>query len=142
MVSRPRELPEGQIDRFEHELQRKFGEYLEAKSHQVQKYSFAIDETKGSLKPDLLVNCLQMVVEVKASGAREYVRMAIGQVLDYANLSRIAGTNFAPALVLPSSPSSDLCELIHRLGIMLIVENGNGFDFIEGEDNKIVIEKI
>jgi hypothetical protein len=124
------------ILRIEHGLQKRFGEFLLTKGQTVQKYQFKFENTKGQLEPDFWVNSMKLVVEAKASSAREYVRIGIGQVLDYANLSKINGTNFKPGLLLPNKPSHDLCKLIYTLGILLIIESESGFEFYEGLNNK------
>jgi|GEM_PF-2505324 len=133
----PREVGSGKIDRLEHKLQENFGNYLLERGIQVENYKFNIDGTKGSLQPDLWLPTLKVVVEIKASSAREYVRTALGQVLDYSNLSQIEGSNFLPTIVLPRMPAKDLVDLISKLGILLIVENGDEFLFIPCADNKI-----
>ena len=123
------------ILRIEHGLQKRFGEFLLSQGHSVQKYQFKFENTKGSLEPDFWVNSMKLVVEAKASSAREYVRIGIGQVLDYANLSKINNTNFKPGLLLPNKPPHDLCKLIYELGILLIIESQSGFEFYEGLNN-------
>lgn len=121
---------EAEIHRFEFELQSEFGSYLINKGHDVCNYEFFFSGLKGSLKPDFWIPCLSLVVEAKPSHAREYVRLGIGQVLDYANLSRIRGFFMNPALLLPSRPAEDLVELIKNLNITLIYKKGEDFIFI------------
>ena len=140
VFSKGKVFSERNIKRIEHGLQKRFGEYLISRGHTVQKYQFKFENTKGLLEPDFWIESLQLVVEAKASSAREYVRTGIGQVLDYANLSRINTTNFKPALLLPNKPSQDLCKLIYELGILLIIESETGFEFCEGINNDILFE--
>ena len=119
-----------QIDRAENKLQADFGNYLIAKGHQVFLHEFSVKGLKGQLKPDFWIPCLGFVVEAKPSNAREFIRLAIGQVLDYVNLSQIEGKPMLPAILVPNRPAPDLCQLIGRLGITLITKNRNqGFDF-------------
>jgi hypothetical protein len=136
IFSKGKAASERNILRIEHGLQKRFGEFLLANGQTVQKYQFKFENTKGMLEPDFWVNSMKLVVEAKASSAREYVRTGIGQVLDYANLSNIDNTNFKPALLFPNKPSYDLCKLIYNLGILLIVESESGFEFNEGLNNK------
>jgi hypothetical protein len=117
------------INLVEYELQAKFGKYLISQGHTPFNHNFMIADCKGTLKPDFWVPDLKLVIEAKASNAREYVRLAIGQVLDYANLARLEGTKMNPAILLPSPPAQDLRNLLHSLGITLIVESRSGFDF-------------
>lgn len=128
---------ERNIQRIEHGLQKRFGEFLIRHGHSVQKYQFKFEHTNGMLEPDFWVSSMKLVVEAKASSAREYVRTGIGQVLDYANLSHTNNTNFKPALLFTNKPSEDLCKLIYNLGILLIIESETGFDFHDGLKNKI-----
>ena len=124
------------IIRIEHGLQKRFGEFLLSQGQTVQKYQFKFESIKGLLEPDFWINSMKLVVEAKASSARDYVRNGIGQVLDYANLSKINNTNFKPALLLPNEPSRDLRELIYELGILLIIESESGFEFYDGLNNR------
>jgi hypothetical protein len=64
------------------------------------------------------------IVEAKKSSARPFVRMAIGQVLDYAHLARKDHRPVVPVIVLPEEPTDDLKELIVSLNITLIVRQG------------------
>jgi hypothetical protein len=99
--------------------------------HKVENYEFKFENFKGRLKPDLWIADLNYVVEAKASSAREYVRLGIGQVLDYVNLAKIQGIQMKPALLLPNLPTSDLKELVSDLGITLIVRDMDSFVLIE-----------
>jgi hypothetical protein len=112
-----------QIERVEGRLQAEFGDYLIANGHEVLAHSFSIKGMKGTLKPDFWIPCLGLVVEAKPSNAREFVRLAIGQVLDYANLSIQEGHQMAPAILIPNRPMPDLCSLLEELGITLIFRN-------------------
>jgi hypothetical protein len=119
-----------QIERTEIKLQAEFGEYLLANGHEVFSHTFHLSGRKGGLKPDFWIPCLGLVVEAKPSSSREFVRMAIGQVLDYANLSSLEGHPMTPAILLPNRPISDLSGLIGNLGITLIFKNqSNQFEF-------------
>lgn len=141
VFSKGKASSERNIKRIEHGLQKRFGEYLISRGHAVQQYQFKFEKTKGFLQPDFWIESLKLVVEAKASSARDYVRIGIGQVLDYANLSTINSTNFKPALLLPNKPSQDLCKLIYELGILLIIESETGFEFYEGINNDTLLER-
>lgn len=115
--------------RLEHALQAALGEFLVRSGEIVENHDFEIFGLKGTLRPDLWIKSMNLVVEAKVSSARYYVRIGIGQVLDYANLSALEGSNFLPALLLPSTPSKDLSDLVHDLGIVLITPTETGFQF-------------
>ncbi len=68
------------------------------------------------------------IVEAKKSTARGHVRTAIGQVLDYAHVAHKAGLDASPAILLPGPPEEDLRELMHTVGITLIVKVDDDFE--------------
>ena len=122
--------PEGEISRAENQLQAEFGLYLKNLGHEVLSHEFIFSGLRGSLKPDFWIKSLELVVEAKPSSAREFVRLAIGQVLDYANLARIEGRPMNPAILLPNRPPTDLLKLIKKLHITLIYKDADEFIFI------------
>ena len=87
---------------------------------------------------DLWIPEKTQLVEAKADATRESVRMAIGQVLDYAHLASLLMEtekfpglkNSQPAILLPVLPTSDLLELIRKLNIVLWVQSIQGFQEI------------
>ena len=121
--------PRKQTERAENRLQAEFGAYLITNGHEVLSHEFSIKGLKGILKPDFWIPCLGLVVEAKPSNAREFIRLAIGQVLDYANLSKLEGQPMVPAILIPNRPTPEMCRLIEELGITLISKNrGNQFE--------------
>lgn len=121
---------EYEIKRLEFKLQGEFGSFLISNGHSVFNYDFTLEGLGGTLKPDMWIPDLNLVVEAKPSCAREYVRLGIGQVLDYANLSTLEGTPMKPGLLLPARPTQDLVDLIKSLGIALIYKSDVSFTFI------------
>ena len=87
---------------------------------------------------DLWIPEKSQLVEAKADATRESVRMAIGQVLDYAHLASLLMEteefpglkSSRPTILLPMLPSADLLELIQKLGIVLWVQSNQGFQEI------------
>ncbi len=110
------------MEQLEHTLQAEFGNFLIASNEVVQNISFTIDGQKGRLRPDFWLPDRNLVVEAKVSTSREYVRQAIGQVLDYQNLAKQNGLNPKAAILLPGMPSPDLVMLLRTLGIVLIIK--------------------
>ena len=130
-------VKKSRLERIENELQTQFGKYLIANGHQVNSYDFSFSGLQGKLRPDFWIPCLGLIVEAKPSSTREYVRLAIGQVLDYVNLSKCVGLQTKPAILLPNFPSFDLCTLIEDLGITLISKkNSKEFVFIPPKKNQ------
>jgi len=122
--------PGGEISREENKLQGEFGLYLNNLGHEVFNHEFIFSGFRGSLKPDFWIESMGLVVEAKPSAAREFVRLAIGQVLDYANLAQIEGKPMNPAILLPNRPTTDLLGLMAKLHITVIYKNVNDFIFM------------
>lgn len=104
--------------RVEFELQADFGRWLEAQGTPPALLPLPVES--GMVQPDLYVPDRDWLVEAKKSSDRQYVRMAIGQVLDYCHLAASAGIDAEPVILLPQRPTNDLVGLIHSLGITLI----------------------
>jgi hypothetical protein len=118
------------MEQLEHKLQTDFGKYLLDLNEAVENIAFTIAGQKGVLRPDFWLPKLNLVVEAKVSTSRDYVRQAIGQVLDYKNLAKQNGLNPRAAILLPGLPSPDLVTLIASLNIQLIVrQSANNFVF-------------
>lgn len=115
--------------RIEFALQADFGRWIEERGETPQ--TLALVSAGAIIKPDLYVQESGWIVEAKKSPAREYVRTAIGQVLDYSLLARASGRDATPAILLPSRPVAHLERLLAELGIILIVRDGDGFSVIE-----------
>ena len=115
-----------QIELVEMQLQARFGVYMESIGEKVRTMTISIQGQQGSLKPDFYLEARNWVVEVKPSASREHIRLAIGQVLDYANLLRMSGRQVKPAVLLPMPPPHDLKDLMKQLQIQLIVETELG----------------
>lgn len=61
----------------------------------------------------------QRIIEAKGDASAAFVRMAIGQVLDYQRLWKVVAP---PVILLPRLPDPDLVELVCSLGITLAYE--------------------
>lgn len=122
-------LQDRMITRLEHDLQTVFGSWLQANGETPQ--TLKLPTSAGLIQPDMYVPGLDWVVEAKKSTGRAYVRMAIGQVLDYVHLARRSRLEAKPVILLPGRPEPDLKRLISNLGITLAVRTENGFDITE-----------
>ena len=113
------------VTRVEFELQRDFGLWLQQRGTPPTRLKLT---TAGTvLEPDLFVPERAWVVEAKKSTAREYVRTAIGQVLDYVHIARRQELECSPVILLPGWPVRDLIELAQHHGIAIIAREGDGF---------------
>jgi hypothetical protein len=66
-----------------------------------------------------------ILFEAKSSAAREHVRLAIGQLLDY---RRYIETEPKLAVLTPTPVPSDMLELLDELGIGIVWQSGDGFE--------------
>lgn len=117
------------VTRIEHDLQAAFGAWLQDAGATVK--TLKLPTSAGTVEPDLYVPDRGWVVEAKKSTARTYVRMAIGQVLDYAYLARKNQLKATPVILLPGQPEADLKHLISNLGITLATRTPTGFTITE-----------
>ncbi|MCX4470690.1 hypothetical protein OOK41_10290 [Micromonospora sp. NBC_01655] len=77
-----------------------------------------------ALYTDLFDGGRAELVEAKSSAARHHVRLALGQLLDYARYVE----HKSRAVLLPSYPGSDLVALLHSVNVACIYEQeGGGF---------------
>ena len=118
----PREV---EMSRVEFNLQADFGNWLKSKNHVVKSLSLPAGNTW--IRPDFYDSTAGEVIEAKKSTARSYVRMAIGQSLDYANNARRAGMDVRPAILLPGRTEDDLAELCQRLNVRIHTRVGDAF---------------
>ncbi|WP_286958931.1 hypothetical protein [Arsenicicoccus sp. UBA7492] len=124
------ELPKGDegarvVTRDEFALQGAFADWLTLGG--TPPALLPLSSSDGVVHPDLFVPDRGWIVEAKRSTDREYVRMAIGQVLDYCHLATSAGLSATPVILLPSRPSDDLVALLRSLGITLVYRDGRTF---------------
>ena len=80
---------------------------------------------RGTLRPlftDIYVPDTNTLIEAKGSGSREAIRMAIGQLYDYARFLDSPSL----AVLLPEKPRHDLALLLDGLGISVIAPDGAG----------------
>ncbi|MDA8549510.1 hypothetical protein N9K76_01030 [Aquiluna sp.] len=124
-----------EVSRSEHQLQAQFGNWLLAQGHRLLHLPLTSGNT--TIFPDLFDETSMIVFEAKRSSGRQYVRNAIGQVLDYQYVALANGLDVTCAIVLPGEPIKDLVSLCSRLGIELFVrdsleENGAAFKKVTG----------
>jgi hypothetical protein len=114
------------VSRIEFALQADFGEWLSAQGDTPKR--LRLTSAGATIEPDLFIESRGWIVEAKKSSGREYVRAAIGQVLDYVHVAEQAGITAIPLILLPGRPTPDLVALLHRHDITLVVRAGEGFD--------------
>jgi len=116
------------VSRIEFQLQADFGEWLIARGTPPSRLRLPVAGT--IIEPDMYVEAEGWVVEAKKSTGREYVRMAIGQVLDYTNNAHGLDREVAPMILLPARPEADLLDLSADLGIAVALRDGESFELV------------
>lgn len=124
------QLPPGDrvVSRVEFQLQADFGRWLSDRGTPPSRLRLPV--AGAIIEPDMFVEAEGWVVEAKKSTGREYVRMAIGQVLDYTNNARGLDTHVTPMILLPGRAEADLAQLSADLGITLAARDGNSFELV------------
>lgn len=107
-------------ERREGLLQSEYQAYLEESDHEVCTYEIPIDGVW--LETDLYVVDTDELIEVKSSVDRVTMRLALGQILDYA---RIVKPSIKTVLV-PDEPVASLRDLFFDHGVRLIWRDGKG----------------
>jgi|GEM_PF-1502456 len=87
----------------------------------------------GALQCDAYEEGRSNLIEAKSSTHREHIRMAVGQLLDYAFQGKMKLGDPHKAILLPSQPCPDIVEWLDSLKIKIIwrekkafVDNANG----------------
>jgi hypothetical protein len=124
-VKVPDDLGAQSVSRAEFKLQTEFGTWLSGRGDEVQVRSYRVPG--GTATPDLVNVTAGEVIEAKRGTTRALIRAAIGQVLDYAMLSRRDGKPLVPAILLPAEPPRDLLELCHSVGVVVWSKADEGF---------------
>lgn len=115
------------ITRKEMKLQNAYGNWLIAQNKIVENLPFRL-ASGVVVRPDLYNKSDGQIIEAKKSNGREYVRTAIGQVLDYQyNLKKLKNIDTKPVILLPACPEQDLVDLCSNLGIGVVFQDGADF---------------
>ncbi|TPQ18420.1 hypothetical protein [Streptomyces sporangiiformans] len=114
--------------RREAELTQAYKDYLESLGHTVGAFQIKVRGLSSTLRTDLYDATDHILYEVKGASAREDVRMALGQLLDY---SRYVSTEAHPGspkriILLPSAPDTDMYDLCERYEVGLIHRSESG----------------
>jgi hypothetical protein len=111
-------------ERKERRLVADYVKYLGEPSEIVHRHKIDAPDAAGPLYSDIFNKARRQLIEAKAHATRSDVRMAIGQLADYA---RFIQPPPGCAILLPAKPSSDLIDLLNRQGISAIWREGPGF---------------
>jgi hypothetical protein len=114
-------------DRREQRLVLALEKHLRGLGHEVVRQQLRPPGEARPLLTDLFDATTGTLVEAKGTVERGAIRMAIGQLADY---KRFLGEGQPKrlAVLLPSEPRHDLCDLLISQGIDLIYETETGFE--------------
>lgn len=101
--------------------------HLRSLGHEVFRHRILPPGEVRPLFTDLYDASLDMLVEAKGTVERSAIRMAIGQLADYKRFVS-DGSPRHTAVLLPSEPRKDLCDLLVSQNIDLIFKSNAGFD--------------
>jgi hypothetical protein len=110
--------------REESKLVADYSDYLLARGHLVYRHKIKVPGTAGILYTDLFNETRGQLIEAKAGISRDDVRMAIGQLADYARFIKPAPQR---AILLEAIPTPDLCRLLRDQGVATIWRDGAAF---------------
>ncbi len=118
-----------EMQRREAALLYRYKEWLERRNHTTARHEIRLPDTPASLLTDLFDVESNELIEAKASPARQHVRMALGQLLDY---NRYVEANKL-AVLLPGRPLDDLVDLLVKNGVSCIYEEADTGDFARAD---------
>jgi hypothetical protein len=121
---------ECEAERREQALVLAYHEHLLKLGHEVSRLKIVPPGEAKPLFADLHDRSTNTLLEAKGTVERGAIRMAIGQLLDY---SRFVEPSPRLAVLLPSQPRSDLCELLHSAGIGIVWREKKKFVEAGGE---------
>ncbi|SDT77260.1 hypothetical protein SAMN05216371_5382 [Streptomyces sp. TLI_053] len=112
-----------EAERKEAKLVTAFGDHLRSQGHQVDRRQILPPGETRPLYTDLYVEALELLTEAKGSVTRENIRMAIGQLADYARFL----PSTTKAILVPSKPRPDLLELATSQNCTVIWPEGKTY---------------
>lgn len=110
--------------RQEQQLVARYVKYMVDRGDTVARHKIKVPAAKGSIFSDIFNETRGQLIEAKANSSRGNVRMAVGQLADYARFLR---PSVRRAVLFDSRPSDDLCDLLSRQGIAIIWPDGESF---------------
>jgi len=114
----------GELIREESLLVQRFISATRSTGGSLRAIRFRVPDWPGSLRCDLYDPARRMIIEAKSDCDRHTIRLAIGQLDDYA---RLHGEPCEKVLLLPRKPHRDLITLLESQGIGVVWEQGSTF---------------
>lgn len=109
-------------ERREAALVGRYGDWLTKRGHSAVRNEIFLPGQTRALYTDVYDETAGELIEAKGSATRENVRLALGQVLDYARYVEHQGLG----VLLPVRPADDLVQLLSNHGIDCIYETHAG----------------
>jgi hypothetical protein len=109
-------------ERREAELVGRYTAWLESTGSTATRKEIRLPDLGHALYTDLFDRLRSELVEAKSSASRHHVRLALGQLLDYARYIE----HESRAVLLPSDPGAELVELLHSVKIACVYETTTG----------------
>lgn len=119
--SEPRREPTT-AERREAGLVHRYVAWLKAAGGSATRNEIVHRDIGHALYTDLYDEVRQELIEAKSSASRHHVRLAIGQMADYARYVE----HKSRAVLVPSDPGPDLTELLHSIGMSCVYEDERG----------------
>jgi hypothetical protein len=119
------ERPTKTAIRAEQRMVRAYADYLETRGRTVSRHRLKPSADSGVLFTDLYEHDRRSLIEAKARANRASIRMAIGQLADYARF--IKPSPRRRAVLLPERPSDDLEQLLKSQGIDMVWRSGRRY---------------
>jgi len=105
----------------EDKLLREYQDWLKKQNREL------IEANYGLLRCDGYEKKHQNLIEAKSSNSREHIRMAVGQLLDYAFQGKNELGDSNMAILLPERPEPDIENWLQYLRISVVWRKGNKF---------------
>ncbi len=109
-------------ERREAALQERYSKFLKDQGHQVCRQMIVVPGEAGALYTDVFDVTTGELIEVKADSGRATIRLALGQILDYARHI----SHSSKAVLVPARPTSDLIDLLGSCDVALVWEERIG----------------
>jgi hypothetical protein len=110
-----------ELERREATLVLSYHEYLQAQGHVVHRHCIVPSGESQALYSDLWDATTRELVEAKGGIARDQLRQAVGQLLDYGRFVDAASR----AVLVPDRPSADLIAYLASAQMAVIYPDGN-----------------
>ena len=128
-----RTTSEYEIEHKEKKLVNRYKKYLEKHNlGTLKKSKIFIPAENVNLETDGWIVESRTLLEAKAHSNREYIRMAIGQLLDYKRHHDPIPSKLA--ILLPESPNDDLKDLLFTQSIDIVYEKDDKFHVIKSKE--------